>query len=84
MSLVWGDPEGFAVEWDWQRHLTVWTLAGRVFESRFDRRVLEHELPARPAGQRQARAAAGRWWRTRGRAEAQDRLREHGHIEAQD
>jgi hypothetical protein len=54
MTMVWGDPAGFAVDWDWQRGLTVWELAGRRSEPRFDRKVLEHELPARPAGERQA------------------------------
>ena len=70
MTMVWGDPAGFAVDWDWHRGLTVWALAGRRFEPWFDRRVFEHELPARPAGERQAQAAARRWWRTKGRAEA--------------
>lgn len=70
MTTVWSDPEGFAVDWDWQRGLTVWALAGRRSEPQFDGKVLEHELPARPAGERQARAAARHWWRTQGRAEA--------------
>ena len=70
MTMVWSDPAGFAVDWDWQRGLTVWALAGRQSEPRFDRKVLEHELPARQAGGRQAQAAARRWWRARGRAEA--------------
>ena len=70
MTMVCGDPAGFAVDWDWQRGLTVWVLAGRRSEPRFDRKVLEHELPARPASERQARAAARRWWRTEGRAGA--------------
>ena len=70
MTTVWGDPAGFAVDWDWQRGLTVWALAGRRSEPRFDRKVFEHELPARPTGGRQARAAARRWWRTQGHAEA--------------
>jgi hypothetical protein len=70
MTMVWGDPAGFAVDWDWQRGLTVRELAGRRPEPRFDRKVLEHELPARPAGERQARAAARRWWRTQGHAQA--------------
>ena len=51
MTMVWSDPAGFAVDWDWQRSLTVWELAGRRFTSRFDRKVLEHELSARPAGE---------------------------------
>jgi hypothetical protein len=70
MKMVWGDPAGFAVDWDWQRGLAVWELAGQRSEPRFDRKVLEHELPARPAGERQARAAARRWWRTHGHAQA--------------
>ena len=61
MTMVRGDPEGFAVDWDWQRGLTVWVLAGRRSEPRYDRKVLEHELPARPArsGRRGPRHAAG-------------------------
>lgn len=70
MTVVWADPAGFAVDWDWQRRLTVWALAGRRFEPRFDRKVLEYELPARPANERRARAAARRWWRTEGRTAA--------------
>lgn len=70
MTMVLGDPAGFAVDWDWQRGLTVWELAGRRSEPRFDRKALEHELPDRPAGERQARAAARRWWRALGRAQA--------------
>lgn len=70
MTMVWSDPAGFAVDWDWQRSLTVWELAGRRYASRFDRKVLEHELPARPAGERQARAVARGWWRTQGQAQA--------------
>jgi len=70
MTMVWADPAGFTVDWDWQRALTVWALAGRRSEPRFDRKLLEHELPARPSGERQARAAARRWWRNQGRAQA--------------
>ena len=70
MTMVWSDPAGFAVDWDWQRGLAVWVLAGRRSEPRFDRRLLEHELPASPASERRARAAARRWWRTQGRGEA--------------
>jgi hypothetical protein len=72
MTMVMGDPAGFAVDWDWQRGLVVWTLAGRPSEARFESKVLEHELTARPAGERRAQAAARRWWRTQGRAEALD------------
>jgi hypothetical protein len=78
MTMVLWDPAGFAVDWDWQRGLTVWTLAGPRFTSRFDRRVLDHELAARPAGERQARAGAGRWWRAQGRSEAIHRAQEAG------
>jgi hypothetical protein len=70
MTTMRGDPARFAVDWDWQRGLTVRELAGRGPEPRFDRKMLEHELPARPAGERQARAAARRWWRTQGHAQA--------------
>lgn len=71
MTTVLGDPdERYAVDWDWQRVLTVWTLAGRTFESRFADKVLEHELPSAPAGEREAQAVARRWWLAEGRAEA--------------
>ena len=43
MTVVLADPGGFAVDWNWQRHLTVWALAGRPYEPRFDSKVLEHE-----------------------------------------
>ena len=49
MTMVWGDPAGFAVDWDWRRGLIVWVLAGRRSEPRFGRKVLERELPARVA-----------------------------------
>lgn len=74
MTMVMGDPAGFAVDWDWRRGLVVWTLGGRPSEARFESKVLEHELTARPAGERGAQAAARRWWRTQGRAEALDAL----------
>jgi hypothetical protein len=70
MTMVLGDPAGFAVDWDWQRSLTVWELAGQRSEPWFDRKVLDHELPAQPPGERQARAAARRWWRAQGHAQA--------------
>jgi hypothetical protein len=71
MTTVLGDPdERYAVDWDWDRRLTVWTLAGRSFEARYEDKVLQHELPARPSGERKAQAAARHWWRTQGRAEA--------------
>jgi hypothetical protein len=70
MTMVMGDPAGYAVDWDWQRGLAVWTLTGRPSEPRYETKLLEHELPARPGGDRQAQAAARRWWRAQGRAEA--------------
>lgn len=69
MSVVLADPAGFAVDWNWQRHLTVWTLTGRPYEPQFDSKVIEHEMPDRPTSQRQAHAAAHRWWRAQGRAQ---------------
>jgi hypothetical protein len=48
-----GDPAGYAVDWDWQCGLTVRELAGRRSEPRFNRKVLEYELPASPDGERQ-------------------------------
>jgi hypothetical protein len=69
MSVVLSDPAGFAVDWNWQKHLTVWTLGGRHYEPRFESKVLEHDLPDRPASQRAATAAARRWWKAQGRAE---------------
>jgi hypothetical protein len=70
MTVVLADPEGFAVDWNWQRHLTVWALAGRPAEPYFDSQVLEHDLPDRPASEQRAHAAARRWWRDQGRAQA--------------
>ena len=69
MTLVLTDPAGFAVDWNWQSHLTVWTLTGRHYEPQFDAKVLEHDLPERPASQRQAQSAARRWWRAQGKTE---------------
>ena len=69
MTVVWADPAGFAVDWNWQHHLTVWTLTGRPSEPQFDSKVFEHELPDRPTSERQAHAAARPWWRTQGRTE---------------
>ena len=76
MTVVLADPAGFAVDWSWQRHLTVWALAGRRYEPQFDSKVLEHELPVRPSSEWQAHAAARRWWRTQGRTQALAALRE--------
>ena len=76
MTVVLADPAGFAVDWNWQRHLTVWALAGRRYEPQFDSKVLEHELPVRPSSEWQAHAAARRWWRTQGRTQALAALRE--------
>lgn len=63
MTMVCGDPAAFAVDWDWQRGLTVWELAGRRSEPRFDRKALEHERPARRAAGagRSTPLVAGRW-----------------------
>jgi hypothetical protein len=69
MTVVLADPAGFVVDWNWQRHLTVWPLTGRHYEPRFDSKVLEHDLPDQPASQRQAHAAARRWWRAQGRTQ---------------
>jgi hypothetical protein len=76
MTVVLADPAGFAVDWNWQRHLTVWALAGRPYEPQFDSKVLEHELPVQATSERQANAAARRWWRAQGRAQALAALRE--------
>jgi len=70
MTVVLADPAGFAVDWNWQHHLSVWTLTGRPYEPQFDSKVLEHELPDQPTTARQAHAAARRWWRTQGRTQA--------------
>lgn len=78
MTTVLWDSAGFVVDWNWQQRLTVWTLAGPRLTCRFDRRLHEHELAARPADERQAQAAAGRWWRAGGRSESLERRREHG------
>ena len=75
-SIVLADPAGFAVDWNWQRHLTVWALAGRPYEPEFDSKVLEHELPVQPTSERQAQAAAGSWWWAHGRTQALAALRE--------
>ena len=32
MTVVLADLAGFVVDWNWQRHLTVWTLTGRHYE----------------------------------------------------
>lgn len=70
MTTVWSnEDETFAVDWDWRRCLTVWTLTGRHFEARYGEKVLEHELPSRPAGEREAELEARRWWRSEGRSE---------------
>jgi hypothetical protein len=76
MTVVLADPAGFAVDWSWQRYLTVWALAGRPYEPQFDSKVLEHELPVQPTSERQANAAARRWWRAQGRIQALAALRE--------
>ena len=76
MTVVLADPAGFAVDWNWQRHLTVWALAGRPYEPQFDSKVLEHELPVQPTSERQAQAAARSWWWAHGRTQALAALRE--------
>ena len=76
MTVVLADPAGFAVDWNSQCYLTEWTLAGRRYEPQFDSKVLEHELPVRPTSERQAHAAARRWWQTQGRTHALAALRE--------
>ena len=70
MTVVLADPRGFAVDWNWQRHLTVWALAGRSYEPQLDSKVLEHELSVQPTSERQAHAAARSWWRDQGRTQA--------------
>lgn len=73
MTNVWSDPEKkFAVDWDWGRRFTVWTLTGRPAESRYSERVLDRELPSPPSGEKQAAAEARRWWRAQGHSEVLD------------
>jgi hypothetical protein len=72
MSQVLVDPAGFAVDWDWRRGLTVWTVRGR----RLDRRIVEHQLATWPSSEGRAHRAARTWWRRQGRAEAQSRAGE--------
>ena len=76
MTVVLADPEGFAVDWNWQRHLTVWSLGGRPHEPQFEGKVLEHELPVQPTSERQAHSAARSWWRAQGRTQALGTLKE--------
>ena len=57
MTMVCGDLAGFAVDWDWQRGLTVWVLAGRRSEPRFDRKCLS--MSCRPGRPRAAGAGRG-------------------------
>ena len=40
------------------------------YEPRFEAKVLEHDLPDRPADQRRAHTEVRRWWRAQGRTEA--------------
>jgi hypothetical protein len=70
MTVVLADPAGFAVDWDWQRGLTVWELGGQRWESRFAHKLLGHQLPARPASESRARRAARHWWRAQGHSQA--------------
>ena len=70
MTVVLTDPTGYAVDWNWQRHLTVWSLSGRHYEPRFDSILLEHDLPDLPGSPRKAHAAARTWWKAEGRSQA--------------
>lgn len=54
MSVVLADQTGFAVDWDWHRGLTAWTLARPRYEPCFAVRVIEYQLPARPPTERRA------------------------------
>ena len=76
MAVVLADPAGFAVDWNWQRRLTVWTFTGRRYEPQFDRQVIEHELPDGPTSRRQAHAAARSWWQAQGRTQVLTALSE--------
>lgn len=73
MSVVLTDPDGFAVDWDWRRGLTVWAVGGPLAESRFDHRVFEHQLAICPASESRAQRAVRRWWRAQGRSWALSR-----------
>lgn len=67
MTTVWSDADKtFAVDWDWRQRFTVWTLAGRPSESRYVEKILDHDLPSRPSGERAAQAEARRWWNAQG------------------
>ncbi len=66
MSVVLTDPDGFAIDWDWQRCLTVWAVRG----DRFGDKITEHQLGTRPGSEFRAGRAARRWWRGRGRSQA--------------
>ena len=67
MSVVLTEPDGFAIDWDWQRCLTVWAVRG----DRFGDKITEHQLgtrpgsefrpAARPAGGGAGRDAARHW-----------------------
>ena len=71
MSVVLVEPSSFAVDWDWQRGLTVWTVQG----PRFDRPILEYQLATRPGNESRARRAVRRWWRAQGHDRALSRAR---------
>jgi hypothetical protein len=47
ISVVLADPGGFAIDWDWQRRLTVWTIR----EDRFGDKITEHQLETRPGSE---------------------------------
>jgi hypothetical protein len=70
MTVVLTDPAGFAVDWNWQRHLTVWSLSGRHYEPRFDAILFEHDLADSPGSPRKAHSAARTWWKAQGRSQA--------------
>lgn len=69
MSVVLTEPDGFAIDWDWQRCLTVWAVRG----DRFGDKITEHQLGTRPGSEFRAGRAARRWWRGQGRSQALER-----------
>lgn len=66
MSVVFVDPAGFALDWDWERQLSVWMVRGLCF----DRRLAEHQLASRPRNEGHAGRAAQAWWLAAGRDQA--------------
>ncbi|MCL2582158.1 MAG: hypothetical protein FWE35_06855 [Streptosporangiales bacterium] len=70
MATVWSDEDkNYAVDWDWGRRFTVWTLTGRYAESKYAEKVLDHDLPSRPSSEEAAGSEARRWWQSQGRSE---------------